>query len=85
VCLVTEINQNLFIDFKDIDALQNTYTFLYIRNYAVDSTFYFEDMNEVRECEAVLNSGLPIAMENGKPVQRDGVDIAVVWWEKKGQ
>lgn len=82
-CLITEINQNIFIDFKDIDALQSTYTFLYIRNYAADSTFYFEDIHEVRELEAVLNSRIPIAMENGKPVHRDHADIAVVWWEKR--
>ena len=85
VCLITEINQNTFIDFKDIDALQNTYTFLYIRNYVADSTFYFVDIHEVRELEAVLNSRIPVAMESGKPVQRDRTDIAVVWWEKKGQ
>jgi ubiquinone/menaquinone biosynthesis C-methylase UbiE len=83
VCLVTEINQDIFIDFKEIDTLQNAYDFLSIRNYCVDSSFYFDDAEEVREIQEFLGTELEISMENGGPVQRDNADVAVLWWEKK--
>lgn len=83
IVLITEVNQGIFIDFKDIDRLQNAYEFLYIRNYRVDSSFIFDSMDEVRELEALLERKLSIDWENGMPCQKDVADIALVWWEKR--
>ncbi len=83
VCLVTEINQGRYIDFKDINTLQEDYSFLYIRNYSVDSTFHFETMDEVRGLRDILSNEFPVSLEDGFPVQRDRTDVAVLWWERK--
>jgi ubiquinone/menaquinone biosynthesis C-methylase UbiE len=83
VCLITEINQGMFIDFKHIDSLQNTYSFLFIRTLRVDSSFYFEDFHEVKEVQDILSCEMPVTMEGDRLVQRDETDVAIVWWEKK--
>jgi ubiquinone/menaquinone biosynthesis C-methylase UbiE len=83
ICLITEINQELFIDFKEIDQLQRTYAFLYIKKFNVDSSFFFEDMHEVEELEHIINKEIHVELENKKPVQHDSTDVAVLWWEKK--
>jgi hypothetical protein len=43
------INNDYFIDFKEIDSLQNEDNFLFIKTCSVDSSFCFKDMNEVNE------------------------------------
>jgi SAM-dependent methyltransferase len=83
VSLITEINQDIFIDFKTVDSLQDTYNFLSIRKYRVDSSFFFESMHEVERLQEFLNREIQVTMEDGRPVQRDSTDIAAVWWEKK--
>jgi hypothetical protein len=83
VSLITEINQDIFIDFKSVDSLQDTYNFLSIRKYRADSSFFFEDMHEVERLQEFLNRDIQTAIEDGRPVQRDSTDIAVVWWERK--
>ena len=83
ICLVTEINQGISIDFKEIDKLQLNYSFLYIKNLALNSSFYFENMNEVREIEALLNHKIKTTIEDGRLVQKDTTDAAVLWWEKR--
>ena len=83
ICLVTEVNQGISIDFKEIDKLQVNYSFLYIKNLALNSSFYFENMNEVRELEAVLNHKIHTTTEDGRLIQKDATDAAVLWWEKK--
>lgn len=83
VCLITEINQRYFIDFKHIDSLQNTHIFLSIRNYRLDSSYYFETSEEVLDLEELLSRTIPAVMMNGLPVWRDSSDVAVVWWQKK--
>ncbi|MGE5893077.1 MAG: class I SAM-dependent methyltransferase [bacterium] len=83
VALITEINQDIFIDFKAIDSLQSAYAFLFIKKFTVDSSFHFEDQDEVKEVEAVLGAKLPVIMEEERLVQHDSTDIAVVWWERK--
>ena len=40
VCLITEINKGIFIDFKKIDRLQDSYSFLYIKNLVIDINFF---------------------------------------------
>jgi hypothetical protein len=83
ICLVTEVNRGVQIDFKEINALQDSHEFLSIRNYRVDSSFFFIDMAEVREFEAAMETRVSVEMDNAQPVQRDSSDIAVVWWELK--
>jgi len=83
VSLITEINQDIFIDFKTVDSLQDTYNFLSIRKYRADSSFFFESMHEVERLQEFLNREIQVSMEDGRPVQRDSTDIAVVWWERK--
>lgn len=82
-CLITEVNQSIFIDFKHISALQDAYAFLSIRRHAVDSSFYFESMDEVLDFEELLGRGIEAEMTDGKPIQRDSAEVAVVWWELK--
>ncbi len=82
VCLITEINQSFTIDFKEIDRLQDNYQFLYIRNYRCDSSFHFEDENEVREFSALTGKEQKTAFIDGRIVQRDWTEIAVLWWER---
>jgi len=83
ICLVTEVNQGISIDFKDISNLQDSHNFLYIKNLALDSSFYFESIDEVRELEALLNHKINTTVEDGRLVQKDTTDVAVLWWEKK--
>lgn len=83
ICLVTEVNQGISIDFKDINKLQDSHNFLYIKNLALDSSFYFESMDEVRKLEALLNHKINTTVEDGRLVQKDTTDVAVLWWEKK--
>lgn len=83
ICLVTEVNEGVSVDFKHIDTLQSSHNFLYIRNYELDSSFYFEDREEGMELNRFLDYGLDIVMEEGMPVNRDSTDIAVIWWERK--
>ncbi len=82
-CLITGINQGIFIDFKDIDRLQNEYNFLYIKNYAVDSGFCFKSMDEVQKLSDLLNYKIDVTEDNNGIVQHDKADIAVLWWERK--
>lgn len=83
VCLATEVNQGIAVDFKDIDRMQNTYNFLYIRNYALNSSFYFDDMDEAAALGKYINERIDVSAEGDRTVQRDRTDVAVVWWEKK--
>lgn len=83
ICLITEINQNYIIDFKQMHARQDSHHFLSIKNYRVDSSYYFETMEEVLELEGILKQDISTVMLGGHPVWRDSSDIAVVWWEKK--
>ena len=83
VCFITEINNDYFIDFKEIDSLQNEYNFLFIKTYSVDSSFCFKDMNEVNELQDVVDSKIEIQMEQDTPVQIDKTDIAILCWERK--
>ncbi len=83
VCLITEINQEIFIDFKDIDSLQNDYNFLYIKNYSVDSSFYFNSIDEVEELSNILDYKIDYIINDEGIAQRDKTDIAVLWWERK--
>ncbi len=83
IALITEINQGVPIDFKEIDALQNDYDFLFIKNHHVDSSFHFESMEEVEELQHFLNREIRVLQEDGRPVQRDSTDIAIVWWERR--
>ncbi len=83
VCLITEINNDYFIDFKEIDSLQNEYNFLYIKTYSVDSSFCFKDMNEVNAFQAMSGSKIDIHMKQDTPVQIDKTDIALLCWERK--
>jgi len=82
LALITEINQGISLDFKEINAQQDRFDFLYIRNLHTDSSFHFNDMEEVYEMEELLGQKMDITIENGKPVQYDTADIAVVWWER---
>ncbi len=83
VCLVTEINQGKFIDFKKIDSLQKEYNFLYIKTYRVDSSFFFRNMDEVKELTNILDREMHVSIEGERPIQRDSSDIAILWWERK--
>lgn len=84
VALMTEINQSLFVDFKQIDGLHDAYDFMAIKKHAVDSSFHFESMDEVLDLEEALDRSLQTEMVDGKPVQHDSAEVAVVWWERKG-
>ncbi|MFO0753239.1 MAG: methyltransferase domain-containing protein [Thermodesulfovibrionales bacterium] len=83
VALITEINQGIPLDFREIDALQSGYDFLFIKNHRVDSSFHFESMDEVEELQHFLDREILVHLEDGCPVQRDSTDVAVVWWEKR--
>ena len=83
VCLITEINQMIFIDFKEIDSLQDSYNFLYIKNYKLDSSFAFDSMDEVREFSDLINRDVKVIEEDGKLIEYDNTDVAVLWWERK--
>lgn len=83
VCLLTEINQGIFIDFKHIDSLQNTYNFLFIKTLSVDSSFYFQSLDEVSKVTDIMQYKVPVVREDDKLVQRDKTDVAIVWWERK--
>ena len=83
VCLITEINQSIFIDFKYIDSLQNTYNFLFMKTHSVDSSFYFQNLDEVMEITDVMQCEMPVTREDDTLVQRDKTDVAIVWWERK--
>ncbi len=84
VCLVTEINQGVHIDFKNIDSLQDEYNFLYIKTFRTDSSFRFKDLNEVLELKESFNLKIDIEMDGKIPIQIDSVDIAILWWERRG-
>lgn len=83
VCLATEINQDIFIDFKQVDALQKSHEFLSIRVYRTDSSFHFTDMEEAEQLQKFLNQHFTLTQKEDKFVAADSTDIAVVWWEKK--
>jgi Methyltransferase domain len=83
VCLVTEINQDLFIDFREIHALQDTYEFQFIRKATVDSSFCFDGMDEAMNLSELLRKRVRVTSEEGSMVQRDRTDVAVVLWERK--
>jgi 2-polyprenyl-3-methyl-5-hydroxy-6-metoxy-1,4-benzoquinol methylase len=83
VCLITEINNDYFIDFKEIDSVQNEYNFLFIKTCSVDSSFCFKDMNEVNEFQDITGSKIDIQMKQDTPVQIDKTDIAILCWERK--
>jgi len=83
VCLITEINQGIFIDFKQIDSLQNTHNFLFIKTLSVDSSFYFQGLDEVMEITDIMQCEMPVIQEHDTLVQRDKTDVAIVWWEMK--
>ncbi len=82
VCLITEINQTIFIDFKEIDSVQEDYSFLYIRNYKLDSSFVFDNMDEVKELAELLNRDIQVDLRNERYIQYDSTDVAVLWWER---
>jgi SAM-dependent methyltransferase len=83
ICLATEINQGVAIDFKEIDSLQHAYNFLYIKKLKVDSSFYFETVEEADEFAEFLKKPLDISFIDDKPVHDDSTEVAIVWWEKK--
>lgn len=83
VCLVTEINQDIFIDFKEVNTLQNTYTFLSMMTYRTDSSYYFEDMDEVADLGRFAGIPIHVNMVEGMPVQSDSTEVAVLWWERR--
>jgi SAM-dependent methyltransferase len=83
LCLITEINQGIFIDFKHIDSLQNTHDFLFIKTLRVDSSFHFQSPDEVSEITDVMQREMPVTREDDTLVQRDKTDVAIVWWERK--
>jgi SAM-dependent methyltransferase len=83
VCLITEINQSIFIDFKQIDSLQNTHNFLFVKTLRVDSSFHFQSLDEVNDVADILQCRIPVIQEDDKLVQRDKTDVAIVWWERK--
>lgn len=83
VCLITEINQGYFIDFKDIDRLQNRFNFLFIKNLSLNSSFYFQDMEEAWDFMECFGLNLNVTQTDDKPVHIDKADIAVIWWERK--
>ncbi len=83
VCLITEINNDYFIDFKEIDSLQDEYNFLYIKTCSVDSGFCFKDMKEVNEFQDITGNKIEIQMKQDTPVQIDKTDIAILCWERK--
>lgn len=85
IALVTEINTGEFIDFRHIDALQETHAFLSIRNYRLDSSFPFENLDEVLEYEQAMGRIGEITFFDDRPVASDYVDVAVLWWERKGK
>ena len=82
VCLISEINQSLFIDFKEIDAMQQDYQFLYIKNYRCDSSFVFEDEREAEEFTRLFGFSFKTELIDGKILFPDWTDIAVLWWER---
>jgi len=83
VCLATEINQSIFIDFKEVDSIQDEYDFLYIKNLSLDSSFIFEDPEEARELSVLTGIDIEVSLEGEKLVQRDRTDLAVIWWERR--
>ncbi len=83
VCLMTEINQGIRIDFKNIDSLQDEYNFLYIKTFNVNSSFYFEDMEEVGEFQDATHCKIDVRMCKSGPIQMDQTDVATLWWERK--
>lgn len=83
VTLVTEVNQGFTIDFKEVDSIQDEYNFLFIKNLTLDSSYYFNDMDEVDDLSEFLDRKIDIVMEDGKPVQHDSTDVAVIWWERR--
>ncbi len=84
VCLITEINQDIFIDFKEVNILQDAYTFLSLMTYRTDSTFHFEDMDEVGEISRFFGIPIKVELREGRPVQSDSTEVAVLWWERRG-
>lgn len=84
ICLVTEINQDIFIDFKEVNSLQDSYTFLSIMTYRTDSSFHFDDMDEVADLGKFAGIPIHVEMVEGRPVQSDDTEVAVLWWERRG-
>ncbi len=82
VCLITEINQDIFIDFKEIDSIQEDFSFLYIRNYLLDSSFIFDSLEEVKELSELLEKNIEVTEINDKFIQYDKTEVAVLWWER---
>lgn len=82
ICLITEINQQEFIDFKEIDKLQKNYNFLYIRNYRLNSSFIFQDMEEAEAVSELLERELSLTRVGDVIVEPSSTDVAVLWWER---
>lgn len=82
VLLITEINQSIFIDFKSLHYAQTTYEFQFLKTFDLDSSFRFEDEAEVYGLQNLL--GRPIQAETNASglVEKEGVQAAVVLWEK---
>ena len=85
ICLVTEINKGISFDFKEIDRMQDSYNFLYIKNIAIDSSFYFRNDEEVTKLECLMNKKIHTIRRNDQIVQPDSTDVAVLWWEKNNR
>lgn len=83
LCLVTEINLDRFVDFKEIGRLQRDYDFLYIKNFTVDSTFYFDSMDEVPDLSDLLGRNIDVVTTRNAVFERDSTDIALLWWERR--
>jgi SAM-dependent methyltransferase len=83
ICLATEINQDIFVDFKEVNRLQDSYTFLSIMTYRTDSSFHFEDMDEVAKLGKFAGIPIRVEMTEGRLLQSDSTEIAVLWWERR--
>ncbi|MGO9614171.1 MAG: class I SAM-dependent methyltransferase [Dissulfurispiraceae bacterium] len=83
VCLVTEINLDMFIDFREIHTMQNDYDFLFIKEFTLDSSFHFEELEEVMELSMALNRQIPVETVNDAIVNRSSTDIAILLWERR--
>jgi hypothetical protein len=82
VCLVTEINQDIFIDFKEIHEMQGGYDFMFIKQVTVDSGFEFGNMEEVVTLSDLIGREIPVTEED-RIIHRDSADVAIVFWERK--
>jgi|GEM_PF-5392797 len=63
--------------------MQNDYDFLFIKEFTLDSSFHFEEMEEVMELSMALNRQIPVETENNASVNRSSTDIAILLWERR--